>query len=129
MSDLVAEWIAKAEGDYGSALREYRARKRPNYDSAGFHAQQCVEKYIKALLQKRGKAFEKVHDLLALLELSLEFAPELELHRTALAYLTRFAVAFRYPGESATKEQAQRAVGIMRQLRGILRNKLELAGE
>jgi HEPN domain-containing protein len=107
MSNLVAEWVAKAEGDYATALREYRARKRPNYDAAGFHAQQCVEKYMKALLQKHGQAFEKVHDLLALLELSVEFALELELHRRELAYLTRFAVAFRYPGESATKEQAQ----------------------
>lgn len=76
-------------------------------------------------MQEYGRVFEKVHDLLALLELSLEFAPELELHRVELAYLTRFAVAFRYPGEFATKEQAKKAVVIMKELRGILRNKLE----
>lgn len=50
MNDLVHDWVAKAEADYHSALREYRARKHPNYDSAGFHAQQCVEKYLKAFL-------------------------------------------------------------------------------
>jgi len=40
MNPLVAEWIAKAEGDFVSALREFRARKQPNYDSACFHARQ-----------------------------------------------------------------------------------------
>ena len=48
----VKEWIQKAEGDYHSAQREYRARKNPNYDAACFHAQQCVEKYLKAVLIK-----------------------------------------------------------------------------
>jgi HEPN domain-containing protein len=40
MNDLVNEWVKKAEGDFTSALREYRARKSPNYDAAGFHVQQ-----------------------------------------------------------------------------------------
>jgi HEPN domain-containing protein len=50
MKPLTRDWIAKAEGDYASANREYRARKTPNYDSACFHAQQCIEKYLKAWL-------------------------------------------------------------------------------
>lgn len=29
MSGLVDEWVEKAEGDYTTALREYRARKAP----------------------------------------------------------------------------------------------------
>ena len=33
MNDLVHEWIAKAEGDFHTALREFRARKNPNYDA------------------------------------------------------------------------------------------------
>ena len=92
MNELVKEWIDKAEGDYHSALREYRARKFPNYDAAGFHAQQCVEKYLKAILQLKNIRFEKVHDLLALLKLCLPVAPELELHKGLLAYLNPFAV-------------------------------------
>jgi len=66
MIALVNEWIQKAEGDFISALREYRARKFPNFDAAGFHAQQCIEKYMKALLQRQNVRFEKIHDLLAL---------------------------------------------------------------
>ena len=60
---VVDEWISKAEGDYFSALREHRARKHVNRDSACFHAQQSVEKYLKAVLVDLGIAFAKTHDL------------------------------------------------------------------
>ena len=50
MKASALEWIEKAEADFISAGREYRARKQPNHDAACFFAQQCVEKYLKALL-------------------------------------------------------------------------------
>lgn len=127
MNALVNEWIQKAEGDFVSALREYRARKLPNFDAAGFHAQQCIEKYLKGLLQMHNVRFEKIHDLLALKELCLSFFPELEFQNEPLAYLSQFAVTFRYPGESASREQAKRAVKIMKELRAILRTELGFA--
>ncbi len=37
------DWIEKAEADFVSAGREYRARKQPHYDAACFFAQQCLE--------------------------------------------------------------------------------------
>ena len=127
MNELVNEWIQKAEGDFVSASREYRARKFPNYDAAGFHAQQCIEKYLKALLQKHDIGFEKMHNLNSLQELCAAFFPELELYRESLSFLTQFAVVFRYPGESANREQARRAVKIMRELRLLVRRKLDIA--
>jgi HEPN domain-containing protein len=51
MKGMLKEWIDKAEGDFNSALMEYRARNFPNFDAAGFHAQQCIEKYMKGYLQ------------------------------------------------------------------------------
>ena len=57
MKPLAREWVNKAEGDFATAARETRARKSPNYDAAHFHAQQCVEKYLEALLQECGIAF------------------------------------------------------------------------
>jgi HEPN domain-containing protein len=36
-------------GDFATVEREVRARKNPNYDGVCFHAQQCAEKYLKAL--------------------------------------------------------------------------------
>lgn len=126
MNELVNEWIEKAEGDFHSALREYRARKNPNYDAAGFHAQQSIEKYLKANLQIRNIRFDKVHDLLALMKLCLPFIPELEIHKELLSYLNPFAVAFRYPGESATRDKALNAVKAMKTLRTYFREILDL---
>ena len=50
MKPITQEWIDKAEGDWATLMREYRARKNPNYDAVCFHAQQCAEKYLKARL-------------------------------------------------------------------------------
>lgn len=108
MNELVKEWLHKAEGDFITALREYRARKSPNFDAAGFHAQQCIEKYLKATLQKHNKPFLKIHDLLSLMESCLAFIPELELQKEFLAFLNQFSIVYRYPGESATREQAKK---------------------
>jgi len=49
MKPLTREWIDKAEADWDAAGLLFRARKRPNYDAACFHAQQCSEKYSTAL--------------------------------------------------------------------------------
>jgi HEPN domain-containing protein len=124
MNELVEEWIQKAEGDFISALREYRARKFPNYDAAGFHAQQCIEKYLKALLQKHLIPFQKIHDLLKLAEQCLPIIPDLEFYWEPLAYLNQFSVAFRYPGESATREQAKQAIKAVKELKLFLKEKL-----
>src|SRR5438105_6810290 len=71
MKRLTREWVKKAEGDFVTAQRELRARKSPNYDSACFHSQQCVEKYLKARLQEANISFPHTHDLGALLNLIL----------------------------------------------------------
>ena len=117
MTEIYLEWIEKAEGDYHTALREYRARKYPNYDSACFHAQQCVEKYFKAFLQKENIPFFKTHDLNVLLDLLLRFKPLWEVFRNDLKLLSVYAVEVRYPGEFATKEEAKQSIGIMKQIR------------
>jgi len=86
-----------------------RARKSPNYDLCCFCAQQCGEKYLKALLQERGQPTPRTHDLPKLLDLLVENYPELDLLRPRLQALTAFAVEFRYPGASATKTLAHQA--------------------
>ena len=68
MNPLTSEWVTKAEGDFATAGRELRARKAPNYDAACFHAQQCAEKYLKALLQEANMPSGRTHNLIALLE-------------------------------------------------------------
>ena len=43
--------------------RESRVRKSPNYDGVCFHAQQCIEKYLKAKLVEADIDFPKTHNL------------------------------------------------------------------
>lgn len=126
MIDEVSEWVSKAEGDYFSALREYRARENVNMDSACFHAQQCIEKYLKAVLASRHIAFGKTHDLLPLLSACLPKSPFWETWTEDVEWLSQYAVLFRYPGESATREDARKAVSLMRKLRPQLREALSL---
>jgi hypothetical protein len=100
MKPITLEWIDKAEGDWTSAQREYRACQRPHYDAACFHAQQCAETYLKARLEEAGIAFR--------LALTVEATwAEPQPHLTALNI---YAVAFRYPGSSATKSNAANAL-------------------
>src|SRR5437764_645033 len=63
MKRLTRLWIKKADGDFQIVQRELRARKLPNYDAACFHAQQCIEKYLKARLQEEAIAFARLHEL------------------------------------------------------------------
>jgi HEPN domain-containing protein len=63
MKPTTVEWIDKAEGDIVTAQMSYRPRKSPNYDAACFHAQQCVEKYLKARLEEAGLNVPKTQPL------------------------------------------------------------------
>jgi len=120
MKPLTSEWLAKANADFKSACREMRARKDPNYDAACFFVQQCVEKHLKARLQQADMHFGKTHNLVALLDLVSPVEPMWETLRQQLQELTRFAVRFRYPGESATKDQAREAVKRCQAILGII---------
>ena len=126
MKPITLEWIAKAEGDFHSCDRENRARKRPNYDGACFHAQQCVEKYLKARLQEASIPFPKTHDLEELLRLVLPVEPRWLALKTAVAALGGFAIVFRYPGPSATRKIARETLKHSRFVRKIVRNGLGL---
>ncbi len=126
MRPELAEWVAKAEADMATARRELRVRKQANYDAVCFHAQQCVEKYLKARLVDAGIGLHKTHDLVALLALLLPKEPLWQPWKTALAKLTHYAVTVRYPGESAAKRDAVEAVKLAGKMRGEIRLSLGL---
>lgn len=126
MKPTTREWVEKAEGDFRSAAREMRARKAPNYDLACFCAEQCAEKYLKAILQECGRRILKTHDLTKLLEVLVKEYPELALLRPSLEALSAFAVEFRYPGASATKTLARQAHRECDLVREVIRRLLRL---
>jgi HEPN domain-containing protein len=121
MKPITLEWVSKAEGDWYVAQMSYRARKHPSYDAAVFHAQQCVEKYLKARLEEAGTSFGRTHDLLALHQLVLPLEPGWAVLQPLLVFLNPFAVAYRYPGMMATKADAQDALRNCREVRRVIR--------
>jgi HEPN domain-containing protein len=126
MKLLTREWVAKAEGDFNTTQRELRAKKSPNYDSACFHAQQCIEKYFKARLQESAIAFPHTHDLEALLKLALSAEPLWSALMPSAKLLTQYAVKSRYPGSWVTHSQAKDAVARCLEIRKLVRQRLGL---
>ena len=123
MNPAVAEWVAKAEGDFLTAGRELRARKSPNYDAVCFHAQQCAEKYLKAVLQENDKRIPKIHFLLELLAMILKLDGSYEFLKADLEVLEDYSVRFRYPGDTAEKDEAQSAYAAAGTVRAFVRQK------
>jgi HEPN domain-containing protein len=75
-----------------------------------FHYQQCAEKYLKGLMEEVGLTVPKTHDLLDLQTSLAPHHPSLHSLRRGLRFLTHFAVDTRYPGDCATKRQAEAAL-------------------
>ena len=126
MKAITREWVKKAEDDFSVLERESRVKKNPSYDGICFHAQQCAEKYLKARLVEAEKEYSKTHDLNALLDKVISIEPLWEGFRRSLAFLSDFAISYRYPGESAVKRDAVMARKFCRAFRIEARRVLEM---
>lgn len=126
MNSPVNEWIEKAEEDCRVALTLRRLRRNPTHNAVCFHAQQCIEKYLKAILEKHGVVIRKIHSLPILLDQCVEVQPMLIGMRPDMVRLSEYAVEFRYPGESAAVKDAREAISIMQRSRMDLRTALGL---
>lgn len=104
----VPEWMAKAEGDW-EALEILLTRDSPGLrDAVVFHAQQCVEKLLKARLIQLGQTVDKIHDLAALSRQLEAVDRQWSWDDEELADLSSGAVLARYPGfETSVEEQAE----------------------
>jgi len=102
------EWMAKAEGDW-EALEILLTRDSPGLrDAVVFHAQQCVEKLLKARLIQLGQTVDKIHDLAALSRQLEAVDRQWSWDDEELADLSSGAVLARYPGfETSVEEQAE----------------------
>ena len=109
-------WAASAEEDFVLA-RTALQRKQPLVSGACFHAQQCAEKYMKALLISKGADFPKTHDLLMLNNLCTMTGILLEIDPKQLNTLTDYAVRTRYPGEGPSAEDAREAIELAKLVR------------
>jgi HEPN domain-containing protein len=124
----VREWLFKADNDLKNAAHTLKLGKECPTDTVCFHAQQCVEKHIKALLVFRGTLFPKTHEIAVLRAL---LPPKLrpKLDRKIQERLTHYATVLRYPEEEpdVTLMEARKAVAIARRVRKEVRQHLPRA--
>jgi len=118
---VVREWMEKAENDFKNAAHTLKLGKECPTDTVCFHAQQCVEKYVKALLVFKGVDFPKTHDLEKLLSL-LPAPIRLSLTVEEQGKLTDYATHARYPGwGEISLTDARWAAQTARRIRGEFR--------
>ncbi len=125
---VAREWIDKAENDLTTAVHVLDLGQACPTDTVCFHAQQCVEKYVKAYLVSKGIDFPQTHDtgaLMALVPRDLAGSLSVEEQRR----LTAYATTTRYPGEyePISLSEARRAVATARRVRRAVRGKLPTA--
>jgi HEPN domain-containing protein len=125
---LVREWLRKADHDLTAAVHTLTLGEACPTDTVCFHAQQCVEKYIKALLVFRGTAFPKTHEIAVIRAL---LPPKLrpKLAAKVQERLTEYATVLRYPGggPDVPLAEARQAVAIARRVRKEVRKHLPRA--
>jgi HEPN domain-containing protein len=85
----------KAAGDQEALVVLLSVSSVPD-EVIGFHAQQAVEKLLKALLSRRRVAFRRTHDLTELLDLLAASGVAIPPHIADVRRLGPYAAEFRY---------------------------------
>lgn len=94
-ADLAALLARKAKED-AIAVREFRANPEISDGIIGFHAQQAVEKWLKAVMALHGIRQARIHDVGRLLQILENEGVELPESASRLDELTIYAVPLRY---------------------------------
>ncbi|OIP64760.1 MAG: hypothetical protein COW52_05155 [Nitrospirae bacterium CG17_big_fil_post_rev_8_21_14_2_50_50_9] len=128
-SEEVARWIEKAENDFRNAEHTLTLEVDCPFDTVCFHAQQCAEKYLKALLVSLSVDFPKTHDLRLLMQ-RVAGKITLDIEISDVLVLNRYSIEARYPGdwEPIDRDEAEKAVAIARQIRKRVRANLLTKG-
>jgi len=96
MRRATEEWLVSAQDDL-ETIAELIDNRRLTHVVA-FHAQQCVEKCFKAVLEEREQAVPAIHNLITLLGRLEDEAIE-PIDEDVLARLNQLYIESRYPGE------------------------------
>lgn len=125
MDDLdqqVSRWLDKASRDLTTA-QTVLSLEPPITDICCYHAQQCVEKCLKAFLCSQRMDIPRTHDLVRLLEWCLDLEPLLSKFVDTARELTDYVVETRYPDDwyeiprdeaACSVEKAQEIMTFMR---------------
>jgi HEPN domain-containing protein/predicted nucleotidyltransferase len=124
----IREWLQKADNDLKNAVHTLKLGRDCPTDTVCFHAQQCIEKYLKGLLVFQAIPFGKTHDLDVLMNL-LPVRRRPRLVRNDRHRITKYAAVIRYPlaGKDVSLAQARKEVAIARRVRREIRRLLPRA--
>jgi len=119
--ELARAWLAKARNDLVTGQRAL-AGDPPICDTACFHAQQAVEKGLKAVLVLRKTAPPRTHNISVLLKRCGMNDERLHGMSGDLRWLTAFAVDVRYAdvGDEPTIDHARKALAVAERALGII---------
>lgn len=111
--DIAVAMLKNAQGDARAMTVLARSRETPDW-IAGFHAQQAIEKALKAGLLANGLDAPKIHDLEDLSRRVTENGTALPVHPDVIASFTPWPAAGRYPDllieEPLDIDEAERVV-------------------
>jgi HEPN domain-containing protein len=119
----VWQWIEKAEHDLRNAEHTLTIREEEcPFDTVCFHAQQCVEKYLKGWLVSRRLDIPRSHDLVVLLNRALA-AGFRGVSSQDVQPLNRYTIEARYPGDwdPIDRPEAEQAIAMARHIREAVR--------
>lgn len=121
IAQKVRQWIEYADEDLRLAEYALRMESGCPYRLIAYHAQQCVEKYLKAFLVYHRQDFPYTHNISALLELCRKHSDWMDSLSQAET-LTAYAISARYPGEDepVSLAEAQKAITIATQTKSTL---------
>ena len=88
------DWFGKGESDIKSAEILLSANR---LDTASFHIQQAIEKFLKGFLLHKGWVLKRTHDLVDLLNEAILYEPLFEKFRELCFKATEYYVEDRYP--------------------------------
>ncbi|MCE5321806.1 HEPN domain-containing protein [bacterium] len=123
--EKVRQWADYADEDLRLAVHALQIENDCPCRLIAYHAQQCVEKYLKAFLVMCGVDFPYTHNIGRLVELLAEQGgPSAEIE--SADELTPYAITTRYPGEDeeVAKDEAINAVEIAKRVREVIRRDL-----
>lgn len=105
-------WLEKADEDRLCIANELKAERQP-WSVICFHAQQAVEKYLKAFLVSKGVRPERTHDLRALVIRCANYDVEFLALEADCRQLNSFAVDVRYPDLPGVEEEVGREAAVL----------------
>jgi HEPN domain-containing protein len=126
-AEIVRQWFRKAEHDLQNIRNNLSAEIIPT-DTVCFHAQQAIEKLLKAMLVANSRNISKTHDLVKLLTDVADILPELLPYEEQLEDISEYGVGVRYPDDffEPTLDEARHAYEVALNIESIILNRIKL---